>query len=74
MLGQRQGEATVLHRIVKEFRFSEGVIAAHAPMVAITAPRAKGELREQIFMDWVAANRNLLRCAFVALIAAICLG
>lgn len=64
----------MLHRIVKEFRFSEGMIAAPAPMVAITAPRAKGELREQIFMDVIAANRNLLRIAFVALIAAIFLG
>lgn len=74
MLRHRQGEATVLHRIVKEFRFSEGIIAAPAPMVAITTPRAKGELREQIFMDWVAANRNLLRCALVALVAALWFG
>ncbi len=64
----------MLQRIVKEFRFSEGVVAAPPPMVAITAPRAKGELREQIVMDLIAANRNLLRLAFVALLAAIFLG
>lgn len=64
----------MLQRIVKEFRFSEGVITVPPPTVAITAPRAKGELREQIVMDLIAANRNLLRFAFVALIAAVCLG
>ena len=36
----------------------------------VDLPRAKGELREQIVMDAIAANRNLLRLAFRALIAA----
>ena len=57
------------HRFIKAFQFSEGVVAP-VPLVAITAPRAKGELREQIVMDAIAANRNLLRLAFLALIAA----
>lgn len=62
----------MLHRFIKAFQFSEGIVTP-VPLVAITAPRAKGELREQIFMDAVAAHRNLLRLAFLVLVAAYCL-
>ena len=63
----------MLHRLDKAFHYSEGEIAAPTYFVAVTAPRAKGELREQIFMDVMAAHRNLLRFAFLALGAALCL-
>ncbi len=60
----------MLRRIDEAFRFSEGVIIARAPFVEVTAPRANGELREQNFMDKIAAKRNLVRFMFVALVAA----
>jgi len=62
----------MLHQLDKAFHYSEGVIAAPASSIAVTAPRAKGELREQIFMDVIAAHRNVLRFAFVGLGVAFC--
>lgn len=59
----------MLYRFIKAFHFSEGVVTP-LPSVAITAPRGKGELREQMVMDVIADHRNLLRFAFVALVAA----
>ena len=59
----------MLQQAIKAFRFSEGVVAP-VPLVAITVPHAKGELREQVVMDLIADNRNLLRLAFLALVAA----
>ena len=62
----------MLHRLDKAFHYSEGVITSPTSSVAVTAPRAKGELREQILMDAIAAHRNVLRFAVVGLGAALC--
>jgi hypothetical protein len=62
----------MLRQLDKAFHYSEGITAAPTSSVAVTAPRVKGELREQIFMDVIAAHRNVLRFAFVGLGAAFC--
>ena len=61
----------MLRQLDKAFHYSEGVVAAPTTLVAVTEPRAKGELREQIFMDGMAAHRNLLRFAVLTLSAAL---
>ena len=61
----------MLRQLDRAFHYSEGDSPAPATCVAVTAPRAKGELREQIFMDVIAAHRNLLRFAVVTLSAAL---
>ena len=63
----------MLRQIVKAFHFSEGVIVAPAPFVAIAESHAFGELREQNFMDKIVVRRNFVRFAFLAVSAALCL-
>jgi hypothetical protein len=63
----------MLRQIAKAFRFLDAVIVAPASFVAIAAPQAIGELREQNFMDKIAAKRNFVRLVCLALGAALCL-
>jgi len=63
----------MMRQIAKAFHFSEGIIVAPAPFVAIAESQAFGDLREQNFMDKIVAKRNFVRFVFLAIGAALCL-